>query len=93
MNGEQIFDGWAPPGISMILAIRMAFGLSRHRAWVVGQSPQGCFLGSLRRALGGLQGGSFAALGEPVGASWGPLGGLLEPLGGISGPPGGVLGR
>ena len=35
----------------------MAFGLSRHRAWVVGQSPQGRFLGSLRRALRGPPGG------------------------------------
>ena len=89
--------GFSTPGTPVMnqqgAADLMAFGLSRHRAWVVGQSPQGCFLGSLRRALGGLQGGSFAAFGEPVGASWGPLGGLLGPLGGVSGLPGGGLGR
>ena len=27
----------------------MAFGLSRHHAWVAGPSPQGCFLESLRK--------------------------------------------
>eukprot|EP00959_Pyramimonas_sp_CCMP1952_P260868 5454737-Pyramimonas_sp.AAC.1 len=66
----------------------MAFGPSRHRAWVVGQGSPGCFLGSLRSAFGGLLGavwrpwGSFrgllgSLLGplETCGVSWGPLGG------------------
>ena len=58
-----------------------------------GSESSGMLLGISSEGSRGPQGGSFAAFGEPVGASWGPLGGLLGPLGGVSGPPGGVLGR
>ena len=63
----------------------MAFGPSRHRAWVVGQSPQGCFLGSLRSALGGLWGVVLGPHGSLLGACWEAPVGLL-------GLPGGLLG-
>ena len=56
----------------------MAFGPCRHRAGVVGQSPRGCFLGSLRSA-------SWELLGAFLGAFWKPCRGLL-------GLPGGFLG-
>ena len=49
----------------------MAFGPFRHRAWIVGQSPHGRFLGSLRRALVGLCGGVW---GPPGGFPGGPRG-------------------
>eukprot|EP00959_Pyramimonas_sp_CCMP1952_P265926 5560084-Pyramimonas_sp.AAC.1 len=80
----------------------LAFGPSRPRAWVVGQSSQGCFLGSHRSALGrllwvalGLLGSLLGASWGPLGAFWGPLGASWEPLGGLLGPPSrfwGVLG-
>ena len=53
---------------------------TRDRAWIVGLSPHGCFLGSLRRASGG----SF----ETLGASRG----LLGPLWGLLGLPGTFFG-
>eukprot|EP00959_Pyramimonas_sp_CCMP1952_P177675 3713740-Pyramimonas_sp.AAC.1 len=43
----------------------------------VGQSPHGCFLGSLRSALGGFWGTACGPLGSRVGACWEPLGGLF----------------
>ena len=70
----------------------------------VGQSPQGCFLGSLRSALGDFWGVVLEPFGSLLGASWEPLGGLLGlpgglleaswgPLGGLLGPLGGLLSR
>eukprot|EP00959_Pyramimonas_sp_CCMP1952_P399110 8362999-Pyramimonas_sp.AAC.1 len=47
----------------------VAFGPSRHRAWVVVQRPLGCSLGSRQKPLGGLP--------EAV---WRPLGGLFWSL-------------
>ena len=49
----------------------MAFGPSRHRAWVVGQRPLGCSLGSRGRHLGGLLEAVLETLGGlgPLGAS------------------------
>eukprot|EP00959_Pyramimonas_sp_CCMP1952_P072853 1522519-Pyramimonas_sp.AAC.1 len=62
----------------------MAFGPSRHRACVVGRSPQGCFLGSLWSALGHLR-AVWTPLGSILGATWEPLGGLLRLPGGPHG--------
>ena len=62
---------------SLCQAGRMAFGPSRHRAWVVGQSPKRCFLGSLRRALESL----FGWPREPLGGLLGALGADLGRLG------------
>ena len=50
----------------------VAFGKSCHRAWVIGQRPLGCLLGSLRKPLGNLF----------FGVRFGPPGGLMGPLGG-----------
>ena len=85
----------------------VAFGQSRHRAWVVGQRPHGCWLGSrgwpvggpweaVWRPLGGRFGASWGliwAFWGPLGASWGALGGLLGPLWGLLRPPWGSFGR
>ena len=70
----------------------VAFGQSRHRAWVVGQSALECSLGSRGRPFGGLFeqvlkplggsfGASFGALGGLLGVSWGLLRALWGPLG------------
>eukprot|EP00959_Pyramimonas_sp_CCMP1952_P044183 923674-Pyramimonas_sp.AAC.1 len=55
----------------------MPVGPCRHRAWVVGKRPQGCFVGSLRNAPGGLWGAVLKPLGifgrafwELLGAPW-----------------------
>ena len=69
-----------------------AFGPSRHRAWVVGQSPPGCFLGSIRSALGGRWGAVLVPLGGFLGASWGFLGASWGPLGVFLALPGGLSG-
>ena len=83
----------------------VAFGQSRHRAWVVGQRPHGCWLGSrgwpvCRGPLGGsleASWGPFWGLLGPhsglVGASWGVLGGSWGPLGASLGPLGASLGH
>ena len=47
----------------------LPFGISRHRAWVVGMRPIGCSLGSLGRLLVGL----LEAVSKPLGP-------VLEPL-------------
>ena len=84
----------------------LAFGPSRHRAWVVGQRPLKCSLGSRGRPLGGLLeqvlkplGGSLGASWGffwgswgPLGASWGCLAGIWGPLGASWGPSGGLGG-
>ena len=68
----------------------MAFGLSRHRAWVVGQRPLGCSLGCSLECCGWPLGGLLEAVLRPLGrvfwSSWGLLGALL-------GLPGGLLRR
>ena len=61
----------------------LAFGPSRHRAWVAGQRPLECSLGSRGRPLGGLLEAVLKPLGGSLGASCGPLGGLWGPLGGL----------
>ena len=61
----------------------MAFGTSRHRAWILGQRPLGCRLGPLGRHLGGLLETVLRHLRSLSGASWGPSGGLLGHLGGF----------
>ena len=75
------------------------FGLFRHRAWVVRQTPLESSLGSRGTPLGGLGAavltpleGRFGASGGLSGASWGPLGASLEPLGGLLGSLGALLG-
>ena len=77
-----------PYSIHGLLYYLVAFGPSRHRAWIEGQSPQGCFLGSLRRASRGLLGPVLRPL------SWllGPPGGLLGASWGLLGPSWGLLG-
>ena len=68
----------------------MAFGPSRHRAWVVVQRPLGCSLGSRGPLLG--------LLGPPgglLGASWGgklELSVRVPPLGPLLGPSWGLIG-
>ena len=52
----------------------LAFGPSRHRAWVVGQRPLECSLGSRGRPLGGLLEAVLKPLGGRFGASWGLFG-------------------
>ena len=59
----------------------MAFGLSRHRAWVVGQRA----LKSQRGLVVGLSGASWRYFG-------GFLGAVLDPLGAWFGPLGSLLG-
>ena len=64
----------------------LAFGPSRHRAWVVGQRPLECSFGSSgNEASRGPLGGSFEA-------SWGPFWGLLGPLLGLFWASWGVMG-
>ena len=70
----------------------MAFGPSRHRAWVVGQRALECSLGSRGRSLGGLLETVLRRLGGRFGASCGPLGGLLGACFGPLGPSWGPLG-
>ena len=69
--------GSSTPGTPVInqqgAADLMAFGPSRHRAWVVGLRPLGCSLGSRGRPLGGL----LEAVLKPLGAVLEPLLGLL----------------
>ena len=91
----------------MNYAYVLAFGPSRHRAWVVVQRPLGCSLGSREKPLGGLLeavlrhrgavlgslGASFTPPGGRSGASWEAFGGLFGHLGGLLGPPVGLLGR
>ena len=50
-----------------------------------GQSPHGCFLGSLRRALGGLWGAVLRPLGGLLGLPGGKWAGFLGRPGGLSG--------
>ena len=69
----------------------MAFGPSRHRAWVVSERPRGRLSGSLRRALESMQGTVLRPLGSLLGASWGFLG-ASWPLGGLLGASWGLLG-
>ena len=86
--------GFSTPGTPVInqqgAADLVAFGLSRHRAWVVGQRPLGCSLGCSLECCGWPLGGLLEAVLRPLGClfwgSWGPLGALL-------GPPGGLLRR
>ena len=62
----------------------MAFGPSRHRAWVVGQRALECWLGSRGRSFWGLLEAVLRRLGavlKPLGASCGPLGASWGPLG------------
>eukprot|EP00959_Pyramimonas_sp_CCMP1952_P280584 5865052-Pyramimonas_sp.AAC.1 len=54
----------------------MAFDTLHHCARVVGQSSQGCFVGSHRSAFG-VSWGQFCTL---LAVSWGHIGGLLGPL-------------
>ena len=62
----------------------MAFGPSRHRAWIVGQRALECSLGSRGGPFGGLLEAALKPLGGRIGASIGPLGGLLGALLGLS---------
>ena len=55
----------------------MAFGPSRHRAWVVGQRALECSLGSRGRSLGGLLEAVLRRLRGRLGAVLGPLVGFL----------------
>ena len=84
----------------------MAFGLSRHRAWVVRQTPLDLVGISWCASRGPLETsfqaswrpfwvfwGSLRASRGPLGASWVPLGGLLGPLGALLGPPWALSGR
>ena len=78
----------------------VAFRLSRHHAWVMGQRLLVCVSGSRGTPLGGLWkavlgplGGRFGASGGLFVASWGPLGGSLGRLGGLLGAFGGLLGH
>ena len=80
----------------------VAFRLSRHRAWVMGQRLLVCVSGSRGTPLGGFWkavsrplGGRLGASRSLLGASWGPLGGFGASwgvLGGLWGPLGALLG-
>ena len=73
----------------------LAFGPSRHCAWVVVQRPLRCWLGSREKPFGGPARGSLEASGGCSGAAWGLFWaswGLLGLLGGLLRPPGGLLG-
>ena len=70
----------------------VAFGPSRHRAWVVSQRPLECSLGSRGRSLGGLMAPPLRPLGGRFGASWGLFWASWEPLGASWGPLGSLLG-
>ena len=88
VQGEGVREGgWKEEGASLKgwWDYLVAFGPSRHRAWVVGQRPLECSLGSRGRPLGGLLEGVLKLLGGGVGASWGVFWASW-------GPPGGILG-
>ena len=73
----------------------VAFGPSRHRAWVLGQRALQCSLGSPGRPLGCLKWyfrGLLGAVSGPLGACFGPLLGLLGPAWGLLGASWGLLG-
>eukprot|EP00959_Pyramimonas_sp_CCMP1952_P115272 2409393-Pyramimonas_sp.AAC.1 len=57
----------------------MAVGPSRHRVWIVGQSPHGLFLECLWRTLFFL-GTVWGFPGSLLGPSWGFIGAVLGPL-------------
>ena len=63
----------------------VAFGLSRRRAWVVGQRLHVCWLGSRGWPLGGLWEAGVRPLGGRFGASWGLFGAFWGSLLGVFG--------
>ena len=65
------------------------FGLFRHRAWVVRQTPLESSLGPRGKPLGGLW---AAVLKPPEEAVLGPLAIFLGPLGALLEPPWNLLG-
>eukprot|EP00959_Pyramimonas_sp_CCMP1952_P471561 9498613-Pyramimonas_sp.AAC.4 len=70
----------------------MAFGLSHHRAWVVGQRALECSLGYRAKCFGGLVETILMRPGSCLGASWGLFWASRGPLSGLLGISWGLLG-
>eukprot|EP00959_Pyramimonas_sp_CCMP1952_P437351 9156965-Pyramimonas_sp.AAC.1 len=70
----------------------MAFGTSRHRAWVAGLRPLRWLMGSGGRCLGSVLEAVFKPLGGLLGACCGHFGDTWRPVGGSLWQPGAVLG-